>query len=47
MPLHQGGDGYDLDNLRTHLPVECHVKITAEGNRRKPSPAEQSWLDAW
>ena len=42
VPLHQGGDGYALDNLESICP-SCHIAITVEDNRRKPSPAEEAW----
>ena len=41
-PLHLGGDGYALDNLET-LCRSCHFAVTAEGNRRKLTPAEAAW----
>ena len=43
VPLHQGGDGYALDNLAA-LCRSCHFAVTAEGNRRKQlTPAEEAW----
>ena len=42
VPLHQGGAGYDLDNLEA-MCRGCHIAVTAEGNRRKLSPAEEAW----
>ena len=42
MPLHMGGDGYDLNNLQS-LCRSCHVRITVADNRRKLTPAEEVW----
>ena len=42
LPLHQGGGGYDLDNLAT-LCRGCHIAISAADNRRKLTPAEEAW----
>ena len=41
--LCRGGAPFDPANLAV-LCRGCHIAVTAEGNRRKPSPGEQSWL---
>ena len=44
VPLHQGGDGYDLSTISKPLCRGCHVEITSKDNRRKQlTPGEDAW----
>ena len=42
IPLHLGGDPYELDNIQA-LCVSCHIAKTRLENRRKPTPSETKW----
>lgn len=41
VPLHRGGDAYDLANLQV-LTRDEHIRKTA-GENRKPDPARNAW----
>lgn len=46
-PLDQGGEPYDLDNIRT-LCAECHAELTAKAARAKTADkvaGRREWLE--
>ena len=43
IPLHKGGDPWDMENLRT-LCRACHIKVSA--SERNPPPAgSEGWAE--
>ena len=42
VPLHRGGEPWALSNLAT-LCRDCHIRLTAAENRRKPTASERAW----
>ena len=42
VPIAQGGDPFDLSNLRS-LCRGCHLQITGKGNRKPVSPERAAW----
>ena len=43
VPLHKGGDPFDMDNLQALCGVPCHRDKTRSENRRPETPAEIAW----
>ena len=44
VPLHRGGQEYDLDNVQVLTRAE-HIAKTRQENRREPTPAEAAWRE--
>ena len=44
IPLHKGGDPWELANLQS-LCGTCHVEKTRRENRRPPTAAETAWRE--